>query len=51
MLYYADHFDSVKSVVDELDKDAASSINILQNLIKDRSGRNELANLVSCAIR
>ena len=35
-------FDSVKSVVDELDKVSASSIEILQNLLKEGNVKNQL---------
>ena len=47
VLYYANDFDSVKSVVDELDKDDAQSIEILQNLLKDSSVTNTLAYIYS----
>lgn len=35
VVYYADNFEKFKSVVDELNKDDASSIEILQNLLKN----------------
>ena len=43
VLYYADNFGSVKSVVDKFDEDDTSTVEIFQNLLKDRSIRNELA--------
>ena len=51
VMYYADKFDSVKSFADELDRHDDSSIEITQNLLKDRNVRNELTYIsadVSC---
>ena len=43
---YADNFDSFKSVFDELNKDDASSTDIIQNLLKNSNVRNELVHKI-----
>ena len=43
VVYYADNFDTFKSVMDELDKDDASSIEIVQNLLSDNNSKNDVA--------
>lgn len=43
VVYYADNFENIKSVIDELNKDDASSIEILQNLLKDSTLQNKLS--------
>ncbi|XP_068085018.1 uncharacterized protein [Anabrus simplex] len=43
VVYYADNFESFASVVNALDKNDVSSIEILQEILKDSSLKNDLA--------
>lgn len=43
VVYYAEHFDDFKTVLDQLNEDDASSIEIVKNLLSDGCLRNELA--------